>query len=51
MDMELATQLARIYNTLMTINTCGKDTRKMSRCLEEFEALFLQFNEASEIKE
>ena len=51
MNMEQATQLARIYNTLMTVNTCGNDTRKMSRCLEALEALILEFNEAPEIKE
>ena len=51
MNMEQATQLARIYNTLLTVKTSGKDTVVMGRCLEALETLILEFNEAPEIKE
>ena len=47
MNKEQATQLVRIYNTLMTVNTSGKDTVVMGRCLEAFEELILQFNKNS----
>ena len=36
MNMDNATQLSRIYNTLLLIKTSGEDTVLMGKCLEAF---------------
>ena len=37
MNMTEASELARIYNTLLLVHTSGLDTRTMASCLEKFE--------------
>ena len=49
MNMENITQLVRIYNTLLTVKTSGKDTVTMGRCLEALETLILKLDETPEI--
>ena len=55
MNMTEASELTRIYNTLLLVHTSGKDTKMMSQCLEAFETFFAQAviteDEATEIKE
>ena len=55
MNMTEASELTRIYNTLLLVHTSGKDTKTMSQCLEAFETFFAQTviteDEATEIKE
>ena len=42
MNMNEASQLTHIYNTLLLVHTSGKDTKVMSQCLEAFETFFAQ---------
>ena len=42
MNMTEASELTRIYNTLLLVHTSGKDTKIMSQCLEAFETFFAQ---------
>lgn len=42
MNMTEASELTRIYNTLLLVHTSGKDTKMMSQCLEAFETFFAQ---------
>ena len=55
MNMTEASELTRIYNTLLLVHTSGKDTKMMSQCLEAFETFFAQAviteDEVTEIKE
>ena len=55
MNMTEASELTRIYNTLLLVHTSGKDTKIMSQCLEAFETFFAQAviteDETTEIKE
>lgn len=44
MNMNEANQLARIYNTLLLVNTQGKDTILMGKCLESFQKFLEQIN-------
>ena len=42
MNMTEASELTRIYNTLLLVHTSGKDTKMMSQCLEAFETFIAQ---------
>lgn len=42
MNMDNATQLNRIYNTLLLIKTSGEDTVLMGKCLEAFKNTLTQ---------
>ena len=42
MNMTEASELTRIYNTLLLVHTSGKDTKMMSQCLEAFETFCAQ---------
>lgn len=37
--MEIINDLAKLYNTLMLINTKGEDTKHMSNCLQYLEGM------------
>ena len=37
--MEIINDLAKLYNTLMLINTKGEDTKYMSNCLQYLEGM------------
>ena len=37
--MEIINDLAKLYNTLMLINTKGEDTKNMSNCLQYLEGM------------
>lgn len=37
--MEIINDLAKLYNTLMLINTRGEDTKHMSNCLQYLEGM------------
>lgn len=48
MTQEQLTQLARIYNTLMQVNTKGEDTFIMSDCLRAMQQLLVDMQEQNQ---
>lgn len=42
MNKEQLTYLSQLYNTFCLVNTCGKDTVLMGKCLEAFENFLLE---------
>ena len=46
-----ATQLSNIYNTLLQVKTCGKDSVVMGKCLEAFEIFLTQATVDTPIEE
>jgi len=45
MNQEKISMLARIYNTLMTINTKGEDTLTMAECLKAFQQVIIELQQ------
>ena len=46
MTNEQLQQLARIYNTLLTINTKGEDTVVMADCIRAFQQVLLEIRDS-----
>ena len=46
MTNEQLQQLARVYNTLLTINTKGEDTVVMADCIRAFQQALLEIRDA-----
>lgn len=41
-------QFANIYNTLLTVHTCGEDSFAMTDCMRAMQKLILQISETKE---
>ena len=46
MTNEQLQQLARVYNTLLTINTKGEDTVVMADCIRAFQQVLIEIRDA-----
>jgi hypothetical protein len=51
MKQEDIMQLTRIYNTLLTVHTCGEDTLVMADCMRAFQQILIDTSKKAESEE